>query len=81
MKRSWDEHELVEHWTLFEPERALLANRTGMGKLAVAVLLKFFQFNGRFPRYHRDAPAAVLDFLGAQLGVEPAAWFDYNIKG
>ncbi|MGA7981297.1 MAG: DUF4158 domain-containing protein, partial [Chromatiaceae bacterium] len=81
MKRSWDEHELIEHWTLFEPEAALLANRTGTGKLAAAVLLKFFEFNGRFPRHHREVPAAVLDFLGKQLGVEPSSWFDYDLKG
>ena len=81
MKRTWDEHELIEHWTLFEPEAALLANRTGTGKLAAAVLLKFFEFNGRCPRHHRDVPAAVLDFLGKQLGVEPSSWFDYDLKG
>ena len=81
MKRTWHEHELVEHWTLFESEGALLANRTGTGKLAVVVLLKFFQLNGRFPRYHRDVPAAVLDCVAKQLGVEPASWFDYDLKG
>jgi len=31
-------------------------NRTGIGKLAAAVLLKLFQFNGHFPRYHRVSP-------------------------
>ena len=81
MKRTCDEQELVEHWTLFEPERALLANRTGTGKLAVTVLLKFFQLNAQFPRYHRDVPAAVLDFVAKQLDVEPAPWFDYDLKG
>jgi hypothetical protein len=42
---------------------------------------KFFQFSGRFPRYHRDVPAPVLDFLAKQLGIEPAVWFDYDLKG
>jgi hypothetical protein len=45
------------------------------------VLLKFFQFNDRFPRYHRDVPDSVLDFLRKQLGVEPADWFEYDLKG
>jgi hypothetical protein len=81
MKRTWDEQELVEQWTLFEPGAALLANRTGTRKLAAAVLLKSFQLNDRFPRYHRDVPASVLDFLGKQIGVEPADWFDYDTKG
>jgi len=31
MKRCWNEQDLVEHWTPFEAEMALLANRTGRG--------------------------------------------------
>ena len=67
MKRCWNERELVEHWTLFEAEAALLANPTGRGPIGVAVLLKYFQINGRFPRQLRDAAGAVLAFLGEQV--------------
>ena len=61
MKRCWDEQELMEHWTLFESEEAFFAtNRTDRGRIGVAVLLKFFQFNGRFspipPRRSRPRP-------------------------
>ena len=35
MKRTWDEHELVEHWTLFEPDGALLANRKNFAQAAL----------------------------------------------
>lgn len=38
----------IERRPVFVPVR--------LGKLAAAVLLKFFQFNGRFPRYHLDVP-------------------------
>ena len=81
MKRCWNERELAEHWTLFEAEMALLANCTGRGRMGVAVLLKYFQLNGRFPRQHRDAPGAVLAFLGEQLSVAPETWFDYDLWG
>jgi len=81
MKRCWNEQELIEHWTLFEAEEALLANRTERGRMGVAVLLKFFQINARFPRHHRDVPGPVLAFVGEQLSSPPAAWFDYDLKG
>jgi len=67
MKRCWDEQEQIDHWTLFESEEVLFINRTGTGKLAAAVLTKFFQFNGRFPRYHRNIPGPVLAFVAEQL--------------
>jgi TnpA family transposase len=81
MKRCWDEQELIEHWTLIAAERGLLANRTERGSIGVAVLLKFFRLNGRFPRHHRDVPGPVLAFIGEQLSVAPTAWFDYDLKG
>ena len=49
MKRDWNADELVEHWTLPPGEKALLANKTGPTRLGFAVLLKFFQHEGRFP--------------------------------
>jgi hypothetical protein len=64
MKRCWNEQELAEHWTLFKTETALLTSRTGRGRIGLAVLLKYFQLNGRFPRRHRDVRGPVLAFLG-----------------
>jgi len=81
MKRRWDEQELIEHWTLFKSEEALFANRTDRGRSGVAVLLKFFQINARFPRHHKDVPGPVLAFVGEQLSIPPTAWFDYDLKG
>jgi hypothetical protein len=57
------------------------ANRTDRCRIGVAVLLKYFQLNGRFPRQHRDIPGAVLAFLGEQLSVAPESWFDYDLWG
>lgn len=81
MKRCWKEHELIEHWTIHPVECELLAPRIDRGCLGFAVLLKFFQLNGRFPRYHKEIPGAVLAFVSEQLAVPPAAWFDYDLKG
>ena len=81
MKRCWDEQELIEHWTIHQAEQGLLANRTDRGNIGVAVLLKFFQLSGRFPRHHKDVSGPVLAFLAEQLSVPPTAWFDYDLKG
>ena len=69
MKRCWSEHELIEYWTIHSVERELLAPRIDRGCLGFAVLLKFFQLDGRFPRYHKEIPGAVLVFVGEQLAV------------
>jgi hypothetical protein len=50
MKQFWHPDELAHHWTLSGEERALLANKTGATRLAFAILLKAFQYDGRFPR-------------------------------
>ncbi|WP_295445417.1 DUF4158 domain-containing protein, partial [uncultured Thiodictyon sp.] len=81
MKRCWDEQELIEHWTFFAAEQPLLGNRTDRGRIGVAVLLKFFRINARFPRYHGDVPGPVLAFVGEQLSVPPVVWFDYDLTG
>jgi hypothetical protein len=41
MKRCWNEQELIEHWTLFKAEEALLTNRTERERMGVAILLSF----------------------------------------
>src|SRR5262249_15984065 len=81
VKRYWDEHELAEHWSLNSDELELLANRTARSRPGLAVLLKFFQVEGRFPRDRREIPAAVRDHLADQLGIEPDAFAEYDLTG
>jgi len=49
MKWNWTEAELDEYWSLSEAELFLLANRTERGRLGLAVQLKYFEREGRFP--------------------------------
>jgi Domain of unknown function (DUF4158) len=49
MKQDWSKGELVEFWTLTDVERQFSDQRTPRGRLGLAVLWKFFQFEGRFP--------------------------------
>ena len=45
-----DLDELVEHWTLIDGERELVAGKRGPTRLGFALLLKFYTRHGRFPR-------------------------------
>jgi Domain of unknown function (DUF4158) len=70
MKRNWDLHELIEHWTLLPQELELLQNKTSSTRLGFAVNLKFFQNEGKFPKNRVDTPKAVLTFIAQQVDVE-----------
>ncbi|AKK24951.1 Tn3 family transposase [Pandoraea oxalativorans] len=81
MKRQWDEGELDAHWTLTAEERALLPGRTGHGQFGFAVLLKYFQYEGRFPDSRREVPAEVVRHLAEQLAIPIKALDDFDWQG
>jgi hypothetical protein len=62
MKRVWTADELVEYWTLTPSELALLANKTGPTRLGFALLLKFFQSEGRFPQRRNEIPPTIMGY-------------------
>ena len=78
MKREWAEEELAEHWTLLPSERERLANKTGATRLGFAVLLKFFQLEGRFPRHLQEIHGAAVEYLARQIGVPAGEWVQYD---
>ncbi|MEV4577054.1 hypothetical protein AB0K16_27810 [Nonomuraea jabiensis] len=43
-------NELVEHWTILDEERDLIAGKRDATRLGFAILLKFYTQHGRFPR-------------------------------
>jgi TnpA family transposase len=81
MKRNWEAEELVEHWTLLPPELASLGNKSGATRLGFAVLLKFFQYEARFPREASEVPTVALNYVAQQLVIAPACWWDYDWQG
>ena len=68
--------ELAQHWTLSADERELLGNKTGATRLSFAVLLKTFQFDGRFPDRREDVAGSIVAHLARQTGVPPEAYFE-----
>ena len=72
MKQCWSDSELAESWTLSDDEKQLSDQRTQQGRLGLAVLLKFFQVEGRFPHYHKEVPMPAVGYVAEQLEALPA---------
>lgn len=81
MKQSWTMEELVEQWTLHPDEWALLKGKANAHRLGYVFLLKFFQIEGRFPRYQFEMPDQVIHYLAQQLDVPPEHYTDYDWRG
>ena len=81
MKRDWHPEELIEHWSLTPGEKQQALSKREPSRLGFAVLLKYFQHQGRFPKSTREVPKPVVDYLASQLGVAPAAWQGYDWQG
>ncbi|MDQ5853669.1 MAG: DUF4158 domain-containing protein, partial [Chloroflexota bacterium] len=82
MKRQWTVDELIDFWTLLPSEVALVeASKTEHNHLGFAILLKYFQVEGKFPRHKHDVPYVVIAHLAKQLGVSPAAFLQYDWHG
>ena len=61
--------ELVEHWTLLDDERDLIAGKRGPTKLGFALLLKFYTRHGRFPAGRSELPDEAVAFVAKQVKV------------
>ncbi|WP_171075339.1 DUF4158 domain-containing protein [Nonomuraea basaltis] len=69
MARVIDEDELVGNWTLLDEEMKLLTGRRGPTKLAFALMLKFHQLHGRFPRGRAELPDDAVDYVARAVKV------------
>ncbi len=78
MKRAWHPEELVEHWTILPGEWPLIEHKHGATRLGFAVLFKFFQYAGAFPRAPQDVSLTVVDHVAQQVGVPADTWPSEN---
>lgn len=60
--REWDLEDLIEGWTLDETELKELGDKSGATRLGFALMLKYFELEGRFPR-REDVPRAAVEYL------------------
>ena len=81
MKHLWANEELIGNFTLSPAELTLLANKTNVSKLCLAIFLKLFQYEGRFPTRRAEVPRAIVKFIADQIDV-PIGFFEkYKWKG
>jgi hypothetical protein len=73
--------DLVRLWTLTDADRQLVASRYVMTRLGFALMLRFFQVEGRFPRDDGEIPVAAVGFVTSQLSVEPSELLRYDWSG
>ena len=79
MKRVWSPDELADHWSLTPRERSLLtAHKFDHTALGFAILLKYLQIDGRFPRTRHEVPPAAIVHVAQQLGLSPTVFIAYD---
>lgn len=81
MKRTWELEELIETFSLSVEEIRLWHGKEEVGQVGLAVLLKFFQQEGRFPYYGAEVPQSVVNFIAGQLGIPAERYKQYVHSG
>lgn len=81
VRRDREPEELIDCWTLVEGDWDLVANKAGATRLGFALLLKFFELEGRFPRHAGEVPKAVVDYVVHQVGVPAVEFAGYDWSG
>lgn len=69
MKQHWELDELIINWTLLPQELSWLSNKSGANLLTTALLLKFFQYETKFPNSLKEIPYSIIDYIAQQLKV------------
>lgn len=78
MKRIWSSDELNEHWRLAFNELDLIKQKRGANRLGFALLLKFFEYEGRFPFEKNEIPSCVQAFIAEQLNCSATDYQQYD---
>ena len=81
MLQNFNESELMEHFSISEQETNLIANKAGSTRIGFAVMLKYYQFEGRFPKKHMNIPEIIVNHIAEQVGVIPESFSKYKFKG
>src|SRR5262245_23756004 len=81
MRQHLTPQELDEHCTVLPQAHTLLAQKSPAPRLGWAILLKYFQWEGRFPTAWHDVPRAVIRHLAERLGVPGDSARRYDLEG
>lgn len=81
MKRHWELEDLIDHFTIILNEIPLIGSKTQETKLGFAVLLKFFQYEARFPNSKNEIPKVVVQYIAKQIEVSENLFEKYDMSG
>jgi Domain of unknown function (DUF4158) len=73
--------ELVDHWTVLDDERKLIAGKRGPTRLGFTLLLKFYTQHGRFPSGRSELPDEAVEFVAKQVKVPASDMGFYEWSG
>jgi TnpA family transposase len=79
MKQEWTPQEIVDHWMLTDMEMILInKHHADSNKLGFALLLKYFQREGKFPQRKKDIPRVIVEHIAHQLHLEITLFDNYK---
>lgn len=81
MRREWEPEELIACWTLVDGDRERLANKAGATRLGFALMLKFFEFEARFPSNASELPPTAVNYVAEQVDIDPEQLAGYDWSG
>ena len=81
MKRDWSTDEIIEYFTLIPAEIEFLGSNDPHNQLGKAVLLKFFEYEGRFPESLSELPTAIVAYIAQQLDLSRNVIHQYDWDG
>jgi len=81
VRDDWEPQDLISCWTLDEADWRLLANKAGATRLGFALLLKFFDLEGRFPAGPAELPVAAVEYIAGMVKVSASELARYAWQG
>ena len=81
MKQNWTKEEKEELWTLSSEELKLLDNKKDKNRLVFSLMLKFFQYMGRFPTTEDNIPFKIIAYMSNQAGTVGITFFRHDFDG
>ena len=81
MNQHWDVDDIIQHFTLLPEEVNFLGINAPHNHLGKALLLKYFQHEGRFPERKSELPSPIIEYVAQQLGVTPEVLQTYRWGG
>ncbi len=79
MKQEWAPQELVDHWMLTDTEMILINKyHADSNRLGCALLLKYFQLEGKFPQRKQDIPRVIVEYVSHLLKLDITLFDNYK---